>query len=156
MSTARKLGPHTHTIKYLRRTTSAAAVNGLGNTLNEHSPAMHNEARRGQRPEHHDQVSAMHNERRHGQRPGATIKFLRCTTCGAASYGLGTTIEYLVNKNAGTGNNWANAHIHKSWARIQINPPCSVAAFVVNSEPHTEERPSVRLFVGPELHRCVR
>jgi hypothetical protein len=32
-----------------------------------------------------------------------------------------------------------------------LNPPCSVAAFVVNSEPHTGARPSVRLYVGPEL-----
>jgi hypothetical protein len=34
-------------------------------------------------------------------------------------------------------------------------PPCSVAAFLVNSEPHTGARPSVRLCVGPELARCV-
>jgi hypothetical protein len=32
--------------------------------------------------------------------------------------------------------------------------PCSVAAFVVNSGPHTEARPSVRLCVS-ELARCV-
>jgi hypothetical protein len=28
------------------------------------------------------------------------------------------------------------------------DPPCSLAAFVVNSEPHTGARPSVRLRVG--------
>ena len=33
--------------------------------------------------------------------------------------------------------------------------PCSVAAFVVNSEPHTGARPLARLRVGPELARCV-
>jgi hypothetical protein len=33
--------------------------------------------------------------------------------------------------------------------------PCSVAAFVVNSEPHTGARPSVRLCVGPVLARCI-
>jgi hypothetical protein len=27
-----------------------------------------------------------------------------------------------VNQNAGAGNNWAKAHIHKSWARFQMNP----------------------------------
>ena len=37
----------------------------------------------------------MHNERRRGQRPGATIKYLRCTTSGAAGNGLGTTAKYL-------------------------------------------------------------
>jgi hypothetical protein len=47
---------------------------------------------------------------------------------GAADIGLGnncldTTIKYLVNQNAGAGYNWANAHIRKSWARIQMNPP---------------------------------
>jgi hypothetical protein len=37
----------------------------------------------------------MHNERRRGQRPGATIKYLRSTTSGAAGIGLGTAIKYL-------------------------------------------------------------
>jgi hypothetical protein len=61
-----------------------------------------------------------------------------------------------VNRNAGAGINWAKAHVHKSWARIEMNPPCrEVAAFVVNSEPHTGARPSVRLCVRPELARCV-
>jgi hypothetical protein len=36
-----------------------------------------------------------------------------------------------------------------------LNPPFSAAAFVVNSEPHTGARPSVRLCMGPELARCV-
>ena len=31
---------------------------------------------------------------------------------------------------------------------------CSVAAYVVSSEPHTGARPSVRLRMGPELARC--
>jgi hypothetical protein len=33
-------------------------------------------------------------------------------------------------------------------ARIPLNPPCSEAAFLVNSEPHTVRRPSVRVCVG--------
>ena len=36
-----------------------------------------------------------------------------------------------------------------------VGATCSVAAFEVNSEPHTGARPSVRLSVGPELARCV-
>jgi hypothetical protein len=67
----------------------------MGTTINEHSPAMHNECHRGHRHGHHDQVRATRNERRRGQRPGATIKYLRCTTSGAAGSGLGTTIKYL-------------------------------------------------------------
>jgi hypothetical protein len=54
---------------------------------------------------------------------GPTTKHLQRTTSAAASNGLGTTIKYLLNQNAGAGNNWANAHIHKSWARIQMTPP---------------------------------
>jgi hypothetical protein len=69
------------------------------------------------------------------------MKYLRCTTSGAAGYGLGTTIKYLrrstsaaannalstmikylVNQKAGTVNNWSKAHIHKSWDIIQMNP----------------------------------
>jgi hypothetical protein len=36
-----------------------------------------------------------------------------------------------------------------SLAAISAEPPCSVAAIVVNPEPHTGARPSVRLCVGP-------
>ena len=54
---------------------------------------------------------------------GTTIKYLRRTTSAFANNGLGTTIKYLVNQNAGAGNNWAKAHIHKSWARILMDPP---------------------------------
>ena len=38
---------------------------------------------------------------------------------------------------------------------IFLPPPCSAAAFVVNSEPHSGARLSVRLCVEPELFRCV-
>jgi hypothetical protein len=57
-------------MKYLRRTTSAAAGNdnGLGAKINKQSPGIHNERRHEQRPGHHDQVLATHNERRRGQR----------------------------------------------------------------------------------------
>jgi hypothetical protein len=82
-------------MKYFRRTTSAAAGNGLGTTINEHSPAMHNKRRRGQRLGYRDQVPAMHNKRRRGQRPSATAKYLRCATRSAAGNGLGTTIKFL-------------------------------------------------------------
>jgi membrane protein YqaA with SNARE-associated domain len=44
--------------------------------------------------------------------------YLRRTTSAAASNVLGTTIKYLMNRNAVAGNNWANANVHKSWARI--------------------------------------
>jgi hypothetical protein len=106
----------------------------------------------------------MHNERRRGQRPGAAIKSLRCTTCGAtgsslgtiikflcaaAGIGLGTTIKYLVNQNAGAGNNLTKLGMNSEYI------PCSVTLFVVNSKPLIGERPSVRLYVGPELARCV-
>jgi hypothetical protein len=80
--------------KYLRRTKSSAAGNGLGTTINELSPAMHKERRRGQWLGHHDQVPATHNERRRGQRPGAAAKHLRCTTSGAAGNSLGTTTKF--------------------------------------------------------------
>jgi hypothetical protein len=58
---------------------------------------------------------------------GAMMKYLRRTTSAAANNGMSTTII----------------------------PPCSAATFIVNSEPHTGARPSVRLCVGPELARCV-
>jgi hypothetical protein len=44
---------------------------------------------------------------------GATIKYLRRTTSAVAGSGLGTTIKYLVNQNAGAGNNWTKAHYTK-------------------------------------------
>jgi hypothetical protein len=88
-------------MKYIRQTTSAAAGNCLGTTINEHSFEMNNERRRGQRPWHHNQVSAMHNEQRRGQRPGATIKYLRCKTSGVAGGGLGTTAKYLRRSTSG-------------------------------------------------------
>jgi len=58
-----------------------------------HRPGQHdevtvkNQKRRGRhRPRHHDQVPATH---------GATIKYLQCTTSGAAGDGLGTTAKFL-------------------------------------------------------------
>jgi hypothetical protein len=115
-----------------------------------HVHVTHNERRRGQRPLHYDQlyawrrghrlghrdqVPATHNERRRERRPEHHD-------------------QVPCELNAGASNNWAKAHIHKSWARFLLNPSCSVAAFVVNPEPHTGARPSVRLCVGPELARC--
>jgi hypothetical protein len=77
---------------------------------------------------------------------GTTINYQRRTTSGAAGNGLGTMIKYLrrtTSAAAGSG------------LSTTIIPPCSVAAIVVNSEPHTGARPLVRLCVGPELARCV-
>jgi hypothetical protein len=55
------------------------------------------------------------------------MKYLRRPTSAAANNGMSTT----------------------------ITPPYSAASFEVNSEPDTGARPSVRLYVGPELSRCV-
>ena len=52
---------------------------------------------------------------------GTTAKYLRRTTSAAAKNGQGPTIKYLVNQDAGTGR--GKAHMHKSWARTQMNPP---------------------------------
>jgi hypothetical protein len=77
---------------------------------------------------------------------GTTIKYLRRTTSGAAGNSLGTMIKYLRRKTSAAANNGLST---------TIKPPCILAAFVVNSEPHFGARPSVRLCVGPELARCV-
>jgi hypothetical protein len=77
---------------------------------------------------------------------GTTIKHLRRTTSGAAGNGLGTMIKYLRRTTSAAPNNGLST---------TANPPCCVAAFVVNSVPHTGARSSVRLCVGPELARCV-
>ena len=119
-----------------------------------------------------------------GKGLGTTIKYLRQTTSGAAGYGLGAAIKYLRHTTSGgAGNGLDNKIKHlRSTPRgaadsslgaamkylrrttsaaannslsTMITPPCSVAAFVVNSERHTGARPSVRLCVGPELARCV-
>jgi hypothetical protein len=125
------------TIKYLRCTTSGAAGNGLGTAIKFLRAAagiglgttikylrgavvisFGTTIKYLRRSVHRDQVPV----RRRGHRLGTTIKYLRRTTSAAANSSLGTTIKYLVNRNAGAGNNWAKAHIHKSWARIQMNP----------------------------------
>ena len=78
---------------------------------------------------HHDHVHATHNERRRGQRPVQHD-------------------QVPCELNASAGSNWAKAHIHKSRARFLLNPLYNVTAFVVNSEPHTGARPSVRWCCG--------
>ena len=77
---------------------------------------------------------------------GTTIKHLRRATSVAAGKGLGATINYLRRTTSAAANNCLST---------TITALCSVAAFVVNSEPHTGARPSVRLCVGTELSRCV-
>jgi hypothetical protein len=76
---------------------------------------------------------------------GTTIKHLRRTTSGATGNGLGATMKYLRRTTSAAANNGLST---------TTIPPYIVAAFVVNSMPHTGARPSVRLCVGPELSRC--
>jgi hypothetical protein len=76
-------------MKYLRRTTSAAAGNGLGTTMK----SLHGAA---------------------GFGLGTTIKYLRRATGASANYGLGTTIKYLVNQNSGAGTIWAKVQVKLS------------------------------------------
>ena len=72
--------------------------------------------------------------------------YMQRTTSGAAGNGLGATMNYLRRITSTASNNGL---------KTTTIPPCSVAAFVVNSEPHTGAHPSARLCVGPELARCV-
>jgi hypothetical protein len=88
-----------------------------------------------------------------------TAKYLRRTISTAANNGLSTATKYLVNQKRArvTGQQLGiGPHIHKL-GTISADPPplCRVAAFVVNLEPNTGARPSVRLCVGPELARCL-
>jgi hypothetical protein len=77
-------------VKHLRRSTSGAAGNGLCTAIKYLNGAA-------------------------GFGLGITINYLRRTTIAATDICLGTTIKYLLNQNAGTGNNWAKAQIHRSW-----------------------------------------
>jgi hypothetical protein len=95
--------------------------------------------RRGHRPGHHDQVPVTHNERRREQQPEHHDQVPFDLDAGASN--RTTTGPRPTYTKAGT---------------ISADPPLfSVAAFVVNSEPHTGARPSVHLCVEPELARCV-
>jgi hypothetical protein len=51
---------------------------------------------------------------------------------------------YLLNQNAEAGNNRAEAH-YTGLGKKYAESFCCLAAFVVNSEPHTGARPSVRV-----------
>jgi hypothetical protein len=81
-------------------------------------------------------------------------------------HGIGGSGEYCGDIDAHLGR--VNAFYHRAFGgkcgkTITKGPstsssdshPCSVAAFVVNSEPHTGARPSVHLCMGTELARCV-
>jgi hypothetical protein len=77
--------------------------------------------------------------------PGKTaVFFCYCTPIkyllGVTGIGLGTTAKYLRRTTSAAAGNAL---------------PCGVEAFVVNSEPHTWARRSVRGCVGPELNHCV-
>jgi hypothetical protein len=83
----------------------------------------------------------------------ATAKYLRGaagigrgTTSAAVGNYLETTIKYLVNQNAGAGNNWAKVHYTKAGTNY-AESLCSVAACVATTEPHPGARPSVRVCV---------
>jgi hypothetical protein len=78
------------TVKHLRRSTSGAAGSGR-----------------------YTAIKYLHGAAGFGL--GTTINYLRRTTSAATDICLGTTIKYLLNQNAGTGNNWANPQIHRSW-----------------------------------------
>jgi hypothetical protein len=140
------------TAKYLRRTTSAAAGNcaagffGLGTTAKYLRHSTSGATGNGKR------ITINYLRRAANIGLGTTIKYLRRTTSAAAGRCLGTTIKYLLNQNAGAGNNWVRPTT-PGLCTNSAESPCSVAAFVVKSEPQTGARPSVRLCVGPELAR---
>jgi hypothetical protein len=77
------------TAKYLRRSTSGAAGNGLCTTTKYLRGAA-------------------------GVGLGTTANYLQRAAKAAANSGLGTTIKHVVNQIAGAGNNWAKAHMHNS------------------------------------------
>jgi hypothetical protein len=82
------------------------------------------------------------------------IKYLRRAASAATGNGLGTTIKLLVKKTrarASTGPRPATQRLVANFG----DHPCSIAAFAVNSEPHTGARPSVRVCVRLGLSRCV-
>jgi hypothetical protein len=105
------------TIKSLRLSTSGAAGNGMRTTMKY----LHGAA---------------------GIGLGTTIKYLRRATSAAANNGLGNTTKYHVNQNAGAGDNWAEAHVHKSWERTRTR---------TNTIPNGTEAEAV----GRILRACV-
>jgi len=86
---------------------------------------------------HHDQVAATQNERRRDQRPGHHDQVSR-------------------EPKRGHGQQLAQGSHTQKVGTNSVKSRCSVTVFVVNSEPHTGARPSVRLCAGPELARCVQ
>jgi hypothetical protein len=107
----------------------------------------------GQRPGRHDQVPAMHNERRRGQRPGhhdqlpARRRGHRPAQNDQASVTHSEAAAWALRPNTGD----ALRATPRSTAWTPRPSPCDVKAFVVNSEPHTGARPSIRACVVPEL-----
>jgi hypothetical protein len=68
---------------------------------------------------------------------GTTIKHLRRTASGAAGNGLGATMKYTCDAQ-------------RAPPRTMPSPPCSVAAFIFNSEPHTGARQMRSCFFLPQ------
>jgi|AntAceMinimDraft_5_1070358.scaffolds.fasta_scaffold60985_2 hypothetical protein len=128
-STAAGIGLCTTTM-HMQRTTSGNAGNGLNTTIKYMRGAV--------------SISLE-----------TKTKYLRRTTSAAANKGLGTTSKYLVNQMRARVSTGPRPTYTAAGHDFCLTPPCDVAAFVINSEPHTGARPSVRLCVGPELARCV-
>jgi hypothetical protein len=105
------------TINKLRKTTSVTVGIGLGTTVKH--PQRTTGAAAGSDPGTTRNYLRGALGKGRAQRPS---KYLRCTTSAAANNGLGTTIKYLVNLNAGAGSNLVKAHIPKNLATIQMNP----------------------------------
>jgi hypothetical protein len=84
--------------------------------------------------------------------PRPVLFYLEPDVIGALPSQLGELArsDNFVNENAGAGDNWAKAHNTKARQEFCDPPPGSVAAFVVNSEPHAGARPSVRVW-GPRF-----
>jgi hypothetical protein len=85
---------------------------------------------------HLDRINVFYHKALGGKYvPRAVLLVLELGVIGSVKTGP-NTIKQVLRKNAS-------------------DPPCSVVAFVVNSEPCTGPRTSVRLCVEPELARCV-
>jgi hypothetical protein len=69
--------------------------------------------------------------------------------------GLGYSRKAVARGPVTTSHQNTQVYVQRSCGFCRI-PPCSVAPFEVNSEPHTGARPSVRFCVGLIIQRCTR
>jgi hypothetical protein len=85
-------------------------------------------------------------------RKSATVKYLRRTTSAAAGNGPGTTTKYLVSQKTRARVTTGSRPTTQRLGTNSAQSPYNLAAFVVNLETHTGERPSVRVCVwGPSF-----